>query len=408
MRMLRPSLRARLVGPTVAVVSTLVCLLAIEGVARLTEGHRLRQLQHQLRQSPSLRFHPLLGWEKVPSHERRARRHEVDVVFRYNSLGLRGPERTHRKPAGVRRVLVLGDSFAEGFFASEAATVPAVLEQRLAASACAPCEVINGGTAAYSTDQEYLFYREQGRRYGADVVVLMFYYNDLHSNTIATGVGGGPKPLFALDGESLRLTNTPLVQPATFSAEERVARAQPQPPWRGSIALRLLGNRTLETNPPLNRFLASLGLVPPGSDSPPEELTVFGIGERVPAMWRLTAALLRELQRAVEADGARLVVLYVPVIFEVDAREWELTRERYRFGRRWSPDKVVTRLASLCSELGIPLADPRVALRQSQAAGSATYYRTDFHWNETGHRIGAESAEPLVRAALSCRPMRRP
>jgi hypothetical protein len=374
----RSAVRSRLIGPTVALVSTLVCLLAIEGAARWLEGRRLAQLQQQLRQSPALRFHPLLGWEKVPRHERRARRYEVDVVFKYNSLGLRGPERDYRKPAGARRVLVLGDSFAEGFFAGESATVPAVLEQRLTAAGCAPCEVINGGTAGYSTDQEYLFYREEGRRYGADVVVLMVYYNDLLSNTIATGVGGGPKPLFALDGEALRLTNTPLVQPAPMSEAERVARAQAQPPWHGSVALRLLGNRAAEGRPALNRFLARMGLVPPSSDTPPEELTVFGVGERVPAMWRLTGALLRELQRAVESD------------------------DRYRLGRRWSPDKVVTRLAALCAELGIPLADPREPLRQSEVAGHATYYKTDFHWNETGHRVAAESVEPLVRAALRC------
>jgi hypothetical protein len=398
----RPHLRRWIAGPALALASTLVCLLAIEGWARLSETLRISRLREQLRASPGVRFHPLLGWEKVPGHVRRSLRGDVDAVFRYNSHGLRGPERGYVRPPGTRRVLVLGDSFAEGFFTGQESTVPAVLERHLAAQGCAPCEVLNGGTAAYSTDQEYLFYREEGRRYGAKVVVLMFYYNDLLANTVATSAGGGSKPRFALDGDALRLTNVPLVAPPKLTEQQRMARVQPQAPWRGSVALRLLGNRTGEANPRLNRLLGRIGLVPEGVPTPPEEMTAFGIGPHVSESWRMTHALLRELKRAVEADAGRLVVLYVPVVFEINDREWELTRERYQLGRRFGPSRVFDKLRAVCEELGVPLADPREALRRSAAAGQAPYCRTDDHWNETGHRIGAEVVAPLVRAALAC------
>jgi lysophospholipase L1-like esterase len=392
-----------LAGPALALASTLVCLLAIEGWARVSDARRVRHQRARLLESPGVRFHPLLGWEKVPGHAHRAQRGEgIDYVFRYNSHGLRGPEREYARPSGTRRVLVLGDSFAEGFFTSQEGTVSGVLERRLAAEGCAPCEAINGGTAAYSTDQEYLFYREKGRRYGARAVVLMFYYNDLFYDIVPVGVNGGAKPLFALAGDTLRLTNTPLPTPSPSSRQERQARIQPQEPWHGSVALRWLGTRLDETNPRLDRLLARAGIVPASMPTPAEELTVFGVGERVPAMWRVTHALLRDLKRAVEADGARLIVLYVPVVFEIDDHEWELTRERYRLGRRWAPDKVVNKLADICRELEIPLADPRGALRRANANGHSPYYRSDFHWNATGHRIAAEVATPLVRAALDC------
>ena len=392
-----------LAGPALALASTLVCLLAIEGWARVSDARRVSRQRQRLRESPGVRFHPLLGWEKIPGHTHRAQRSEgIDYIFRYNSHGLRGPERDYERAAGTRRVLVLGDSFAEGFFTSEEGTVPAVIERRLAEQGCAPCEALNGGTAAYSTDQEYLFYREEGRRYGAKAVVLMFYYNDLLYDLMPVGVNGGPKPLFALEGDALRLTNTPLIAPQPSTLEERLARVQPQAPWLGSLALRLLASRLDEANPALDRALARFGIVPLSMPTPAEELTVFGVGERVPEMWRVTHALLRDLKRAVEADGARLIVLYVPAIFEVDAREWELTRERYRLGRRWDPEKVVDKLTAVCGELGIPLADPREALRRAGASGRSPYYRSDFHWNETGHRIGAEVVTPFVRAALDC------
>src|SRR5512138_156188 len=161
-----PKLRRFLAGPALALASTLVCLLALEGAARLSESLRVKRLRAQLRQSPGVRFHPLLGWEKVPGHVHRSERDGVSVQFRYNSHGLRSPERAYERPAGTRRVLVLGDSFAEGFFVDEDGTVAAQLEHGLNADGHGPCEAINAGTAAYSTDQEYLFYREEGRRYG--------------------------------------------------------------------------------------------------------------------------------------------------------------------------------------------------------------------------------------------------
>jgi hypothetical protein len=401
--MTRTRLLRILAGPALALASTLVCLLAIEGWARVSDARRVSRQRERLRESSGVRFHPLLGWEKVPSHTHRAQRGEgIDYVFRYNSHGLRGPERGYERAAGTRRVLVLGDSFAEGFFTSAEGTVPAVLERRLAEQGCAPCEAINGGTAAYSTDQEYLFYRDEGRRYGAQAVVLMFYYNDLLYDIMPVGVNGGPKPLFVLEGDALRLTNTPLVAPRPLTLEEHMARIQPQPPWFGSLALRRLADRLDVAHPRLARALACFGIAPLNTPTPAEELTVFGVGERVPEMWRVTHALLRELKRAVEADGARLVVLYVPVIFEVDAREWELTRERYRLGRRWDPDKVIDKLSVICGELGIPLADPREALRRANASGHSPYYRSDFHWNDTGHHIGAEVVTPFVHTALDC------
>ena len=53
----------------------------------------------------------------------------------------------------------------------DAHTVTARLEADLGARGC-QAEVINGGTVGYSTDQEYLFFRDEGRKYAPDVVIL--------------------------------------------------------------------------------------------------------------------------------------------------------------------------------------------------------------------------------------------
>ena len=96
-------------------------------------------------------------------------------------------------------------------------------------------------------------------------------------------------------------------------------------------------------------------------------------------------------------------MLYVPVRFEVNDRVWELSRQRYRMGRRWDRDVVFERLRSVCEGLGIPLVDPRHELRRQDATGAPAYYTRDVHWTAFGNAVAAHSLEPLLRSWLPCR-----
>ncbi len=353
---------------------------------------------------PISRYHPVLGWEKVPGAVQRIVRPEFSVELRFNSLGLRGPERPYAKPAGTRRVLLLGDSFTEGYYAEEPETVRARLESALARG-CGPVEVINGGTIAYSTDQEYLFFREDGRRYAPDVVVLLFYSNDLYYNASPVGPGNEPKPFVERGDDGAPVVhNVPVPQ----GNEGQLSRVQggkrKLKPWRGSIALRLLSNRTVDSAPELHAALARLGLVEPVSTDPPREFWPYGPGHgpEVKEMWDATDAILELLQRDVAAASARLGVLYIPVRFEVNDEVWELTKRRYRLGRRWDPFVVHDRLQEIAKRRAIPFVDPREALRAAEARSGGAYYTQDVHWNAEGNAVAARALEPFVRASLGC------
>ena len=60
-------------------------------------------------------YDPDRGWRNVPGASGLFSTDEYDVELQYNSHGIRGPERTTAKPDGLRRVVVLGDSFIEGY-----------------------------------------------------------------------------------------------------------------------------------------------------------------------------------------------------------------------------------------------------------------------------------------------------
>ncbi len=394
-------LRALAVNLGLMVASLALLALASEGLARLLEARRIRADERAARESPMVRYDPVLGWTKVPGSVRHIRRPEIDVEIRINSLGLRGPERGYERPAGVRRVLLLGDSFTEGYYANDADTVRGVLEERLNARGCGRWEAINGGTISYSTDHEYVFYKTEGRRYGAEQVILLFYYNDLYFNLSPTGPHGEFKPFFVVENGALVQRDAP--HPTTEEVSRRPPpRAERRQPWRGSLALRLLSDRTVDSNPPLHRLLAALGLLPPVAAEPPREFAPFGPRPGSNAAWKVTGALLAALKREVESDGAHLTVLYIPARFEVNDASWALTRARFKLGRRWDRARAFERLAEVCAPAGIALVDPREALRRAETNGPAAYLTRDEHWTPTGNHVAAEVLDGALAPRLGC------
>jgi len=382
-----------------AVASIVVACAMIEAAARLL-ARRWASQPGAIR-NPMVRYHPTLGWDKPPGAEGWIRRPEYNVHLVINAHGLRGPDHPYEKPRGAHRTLLLGDSFTEGYTVAEEETVRARLQALLDAAGCVPHEVINGGTAAYSTDQEYLFFLEEGARYAPDVVVVLFYYNDLVGDT----PGGLGKPWFDVVGEGLVLRNSPVPERVPGRP---VARPFGIKPWRGSVALRLLSDRTSGANPGLHRALARLGLVEPedAAGPLPREFWPFGPGHKdeIALMWRRVRAILAALNEAASSRGARLVVLHVPARFEVDDRAWELTRERYSMGLRWwRRERVFDDLRETCRSLDLPLIDPRDALRAAQTSGRPAYFVRDGHWTAEGHAVAAQAiTDFLVREGLAC------
>jgi lysophospholipase L1-like esterase len=118
---------------------------------------------------------PRLRFELRPGSAVRA-----EVEYRVNAEGLRGPETTVEKPAGVRRVAVLGDSIAFGYWVGEKDGFPRQLEALLnEARGAGRVEVLNFGVPGYNLDQEIEALRAKALAFSPDVVVVAFCLNDL-------------------------------------------------------------------------------------------------------------------------------------------------------------------------------------------------------------------------------------
>ncbi len=152
-------------------------------------------------------YDPTLGWRNVPNWAATTRGRPLTI----NSQGLRDREYAYAKPAGTGRILVLGDSFTWGYGVSDADIFTEVLERRLASHDRA-WQVLNTGVSGWGTDQQFLFFREEGARYQPDVVVLACYLLNDPREVGVSDVYGLSKPVF-LDKE-LTLGNVPVPLPS--------------------------------------------------------------------------------------------------------------------------------------------------------------------------------------------------
>lgn len=131
--------------------------------------------------------HASRAWALVPGAEDEW----MGVPVRINEQGLRGPLRAIPKPAGVRRVLFLGDSVTFGFqLEKDEDTVPAQVESILRLRGAERVEAINGGVGGYSPWQEVRLFVEEGLAYEPDVVVVNFVLNDVSEKLGLERFGG--------------------------------------------------------------------------------------------------------------------------------------------------------------------------------------------------------------------------
>ena len=153
----------------VTVVLSLEILLRIFdplGIEYLFEIHRFSKTMHQ--------FDPRFAYISRP---------HADDVFqgvevRINAHGFRGPEFAAAKPAGVRRLLVLGDSIVFGWGVPQEQIFPALLQKRLNEKRAAT-EVIAAGVNSWNTRTQYEFLKHVGAAYEPDALLLVVAHNDL-------------------------------------------------------------------------------------------------------------------------------------------------------------------------------------------------------------------------------------
>jgi hypothetical protein len=114
-----------------------------------------------------------------PNEDRRLTRAEFDVHVVTNALGFRDARMPGPKPAGVRRVVVLGDSFTQGYGVEEPASYPRRLEAGLAREGVSDVQVVNLGVPGTSPRDYISHLADPGLAYAPDLVLIGVMGNDV-------------------------------------------------------------------------------------------------------------------------------------------------------------------------------------------------------------------------------------
>ena len=162
-------------GIGLSLLSTVVILLVLEGVVRLTTDFKFRpKARTHLPISSTYRLseNPGLVYELLPGSRARVQ----GIPFRINAVGFRDRP-FHRKKPGRFRIIVVGDSLTYGWGVALKNTFHKQLESRLRGSGCA-VEVLAMGVVGYNTVQEFHLIKAHALGFQPDLVVLQMTPND--------------------------------------------------------------------------------------------------------------------------------------------------------------------------------------------------------------------------------------
>ena len=346
---------------------------------------------HKLKHRPyHEKYDPVIGWVNKPLKD-------DDVPFefapnlyfhvRHNSKGLRGKETDYPKPAGIKRILFVGDSFFWGYGLNNKDVLTEVLQKKAGESV----EIINGAATGYGTDQELLWLKNEGLKYKPDIVILGFFpTNDL--DEISSSISYYfPKPVFVPDGDKLVLKNVPV--PRT-EGTERKAFANP-PTFLGKLK-KFLRYHThtypfivgrLNSNPELRLLLINLGL---GEEFTNQFPGIPLIKNNPADIEKLAFRLILEIKKTAEKAGAEFLLVHIP------SKEQPAGANLYKGIREKAYENNATmshKLQDFAAKEKIQLLDLLPVIRKRHKKGAIIYSpaKYDHHWTASGHQIAAET-----------------
>jgi len=320
---------------------------------------------------------------------------EFEWDDRSNARGWHDVEHEIAKPAGVYRVVVLGDSYVEARHVPLDSTFCRHLERRLSAAlaeaaprAATPpdsaprperVEVVALGHRGWSQREELAAFEREGLALAPDLVILCFLgFNDVTGNSPALRARGRAQ-------EETILMKRPGQTRAPLSSLIGLAVPASHLNRFVSHRLTLLAARwegAADRDAPLEATIPIDYLVYCETADP-----------EWPRAWAETESLAARIRDLAEAGGARflLVSLTMPQGYYPGGLA-DLVRAYPALARAGAdlarPDSMIARIAARRGLDLVPLA-PAFSARYERD-GERLHFPVNGHWNEAGHRLAAE------------------
>ena len=328
-----------------------------------------------------LEYHERLGQVFIPGKTaihtvRFESRNNVTI----NSHGMRNPEVPLEKPAGTKRIAVLGDSFASNLPVPQAAVFTEVMDRLLPED----WEVLNFGVDGYTTLQECMQFGETVAAFEPDAVMVLFYLrNDLEDNVGYSGITNyRPLARLASDGQ-LEVYNMPCpVPPQLQDTGEK----------RPFLLITDFHLYNLIRKVLFVREHVLVNAYP--------EIPLFNtqVSTKNAYAWDLFESILAAFKKDCDRKNIPVILVNAPTILQVYEEEyWKTVRESRNLQEEFDLELPSRKLADICLQLGIPFIDLLPGLKQRADEGEILYYRIFQHWNALGNRRVGEILADYAR-----------
>jgi lysophospholipase L1-like esterase len=343
--------RSILINLSLIIISTLIALFLSEIALRLIG---LNPLYVSPERDRFWKYDSLLGWAHEPGQEGILETPQFRSVVRINENGLRDRRHSYERQNDIERILVLGDSFAWGYGVEESERFSQLLEKSL------DVEVINAGVSGYSTDQELLWYKNEGIKYETDLVILVIAGNDVGDNDRQLVSTIYYKPKFVIEEGQLVPKGYP------------VPKTSPQGRFIYSLSQRsALAYFLVQRYFDLLSFYNKIKVNSDHTNSP-----VSGITTKSES-FKLTIALINEMRNIAESRNAKFMIVATD-------RWWNSpSRETYKdfINALRTEGFLVLDVESM------PGFDPEVMLIPD-----------DGHWNQSGNEFVADRIKDFIES----------
>lgn len=319
---------------------------------------------------------------------------EKDVTYKTNSLGYRGHEPVPGKPV----LLVLGDSYTEGFGLEEHETFPARLEAELQNAGAKDWQVLNGGTLGYTPALYGKYFDRYFLELRPRMVLLNLDFTDFNDDPYYLQIAeydAGGRPIAYPGREIFPQWTLQYV----YSNKSALLRFLHQEANQWSLA-----KRREDIQPTMDALVAGAPLVPA------EDLDAVGLGGCRKTV-EIIARHVLELKKRVEIGGGTLLIhMYPPGYLVKDyasqpqnvsfVRTWDHKHRRdYSWACGINP-KAVDVIRKLAERNRINFFDS-FPLLINHAENKKLYFDHDAHWNRAGVAVVtvdlAKKLVPLLR-----------
>lgn len=324
-----------------------------------------------------------LSWQFKPNSRGQMVAASFNVTYKINSLGMRDKSRNLTKERNTKRILVLGDSFTEGFSVEQNQTFVYLLEEILNKQN-KKVEIWNAGVDGYAPDTEYVYLKNNIAIIKPDMVLLAVYVGNDFMDIVRNS--------WEVDKEYLPIKITSNIM------------------YVKDNQLRLINNKINPYNPAfrtyLNIFLLRFSHLYVFLNNKLKNIHYSDYREISPFIveseqynttenWMKMKNLLNATNQIIKNHNSEFIVVIIPDRLQGNDYEWKQFEKQYK---KQNPSRrlVQANLIKLCNDLNISCIDLLPEFEKNQDLQLYNLI-TDIHFNENGHKITSQILSEQIK-----------